>query len=89
MKQGVTDMQNILIIVDMQNDFIDGALGTKEAAAIVPKVEEKIRNFEGRYFSQGIPMKRIIWRHRKGKTFRFLTVSGAQMDGRSGKNWTP
>ena len=31
----------------MQNDFIDGALGTKEAVAIVPKVEEKIRNFKG------------------------------------------
>ena len=50
MKQGVTNMQNILIVVDMQNDFIDGALGTKEAAAIVPKVEEKIRNFEGKVF---------------------------------------
>ena len=43
-------MQNILIVVDMQNDFIDGALGTKEAVAIVPKVEEKIRNFEGKVF---------------------------------------
>ena len=43
-------MQNILIVVDMQNDFIDGALGTKEAAAIVPKVEEKIRNFDGKVF---------------------------------------
>ena len=31
----------------MQNDFIDGALGTKEAVVIVPKVEEKIRNFKG------------------------------------------
>ena len=50
MKQGVTNMQNILIVVDMQNDFIDGALGTKEAAVIVPKVEEKIRNFEGKVF---------------------------------------
>ena len=50
MKQGVTDMQNILIVVDMQNDFIDGALGTKEAAAIVPKVEEKIRDFDGKVF---------------------------------------
>lgn len=67
MKQGVTNMQNILIVVDMQNDFIDGALGTKEAAAIVPKVEEKIRNFDGKVFSQGIPMKRIIWRHRREK----------------------
>ena len=40
-------MQNVLIIVDMQNDFIDGALGTKEAVAIVPNVLEKIKNFDG------------------------------------------
>ena len=40
-------MQKLLIVVDMQNDFIDGALGTKEAVAIVPKVKEKIENFEG------------------------------------------
>ena len=32
-------------MVDMQNDFVDGALGTKEAVAIVPKVAEKIRLF--------------------------------------------
>lgn len=38
---------NVLIIVDMQNDFVDGALGTPEAVAIVPKVVEKIRNFDG------------------------------------------
>ncbi|MEZ3486296.1 MAG: cysteine hydrolase [Lachnospiraceae bacterium] len=37
----------VLVVVDMQNDFIDGALGTKEAEAIVPKVAEKIRNFDG------------------------------------------
>ena len=41
-------MQKILVVVDMQNDFIDGALGTKEAVAIVPAVKEKIKNFEGR-----------------------------------------
>ena len=40
-------MQDVLVVVDMQNDFIDGALGTKEAVAIVTKVEEKIRNFNG------------------------------------------
>lgn len=38
---------NVLIIVDMQNDFVDGALGTPEAVAIVPKVVERIRNFDG------------------------------------------
>ena len=40
-------MKNILIVVDMQNDFIDGALGTKEAVAIVGNVKEKIANFDG------------------------------------------
>ncbi len=39
---------DILIVVDMQNDFIDGALGTKEAVQIVPKVVEKIKEFDGR-----------------------------------------
>ena len=32
----------VLCVIDMQNDFIDGALGTKEAVAIVDKVKEKI-----------------------------------------------
>lgn len=40
-------MQNILIVVDMQNDFIDGALGTAEAVAIVSGVAEKIKSFSG------------------------------------------
>ena len=31
-----------LIVIDMQNDFIDGPLGTKEAKAIVSKVNQKI-----------------------------------------------
>lgn len=34
-----------LIVVDMQNDFIDGALGTEEAVAIVPAVKEKIGSY--------------------------------------------
>ncbi len=37
-----------LVVVDMQNDFIDGALGTKEAVAILPAVKAKIENFDGR-----------------------------------------
>jgi nicotinamidase/pyrazinamidase len=36
-------MNNLLIVVDMQNDFITGPLGTAEAQAIVPYVEEKIK----------------------------------------------
>lgn len=38
-------MKKILIVVDMQNDFINGSLGTKEARAIVPAVIEKIRSY--------------------------------------------
>ena len=37
-------MKNVLVVVDMQNDFIDQALGTKEAVEIVPAVVSEIRN---------------------------------------------
>ena len=36
-----------LVVVDMQNDFIYGSLGTPEAQAILPKVIQKIENFDG------------------------------------------
>ena len=41
-------MKKTLIVVDMQNDFIDGALGTKEAQAIVPNVKKKIAEYKAR-----------------------------------------
>ena len=34
-------MRRILVVVDMQKDFVNGALGTKEAVAIVPAVVDK------------------------------------------------
>lgn len=37
----------ILVVVDMQNDFIDGSLGTKEAETIVDNVVKKIDSFSG------------------------------------------
>lgn len=37
----------VLIVVDMQKDFVDGALGTQEAQAVVPAVCKKIQNFDG------------------------------------------
>ena len=40
-------MAKILVVVDMQNDFIDGALGTPEALQIVPYVKEVIEHFDG------------------------------------------
>ena len=41
-------MRKMLIVVDMQNDFIDGALGTKEAVGILPCVVAKIEEYKAR-----------------------------------------
>ncbi|MBO5454806.1 MAG: cysteine hydrolase [Clostridia bacterium] len=43
-------MKKILIVVDMQNDFVDGALGTKEAVGITGNVTNKIESFDGDIF---------------------------------------
>ena len=39
-------MKKTLIVVDMQKDFIDGALGTAEAVAIVDNVKKKIEEYK-------------------------------------------
>lgn len=44
-------MKKILVVVDMQKDFVDGSLGTKEAAAIADNVAEKIINHNGLIFA--------------------------------------
>ncbi len=41
-------MRKTLIVIDMQNDFIDGTLGTKEAVEIVPRVKQKIDEYVSR-----------------------------------------
>lgn len=41
---------DLLIVIDMQNDFIDGALGTAEATAIVDAVAARIRQHSGSVF---------------------------------------
>lgn len=38
-------MQKYLIVVDVQKDFVDGALGAPEARAIIPRVKEKIAEY--------------------------------------------
>ena len=40
-------MKKVWIVVDMQKDFVDGSLGTKEAVAIVEAVVNKVKEFEG------------------------------------------
>lgn len=37
----------MLLVIDMQEDFVNGVFGTSEAKAIVPKVAEYIKNFDG------------------------------------------
>ena len=45
-KKGVEDMKRVLIVVDVQNDFVDGVLGSKEAQAISPAVKAKIEKYD-------------------------------------------
>lgn len=41
-------MEKYLIVIDMQNDFVTGALGTKEAEAIADRVVQKVKDFPGK-----------------------------------------
>ena len=49
-------MQDILLVIDMQTDFVDGALGTAEAVRIVPavaaRIDEAIARGEQIYFTR-------------------------------------
>ena len=40
-------MQKVLVVIDMQNDFVDGALGSTQAQLIVDNVRKKIESFDG------------------------------------------
>ena len=68
-------MKKILIVVDMQNDFIDGSLGTPEAEAIVDNVIAKINTYTK------IPIKIIICKRRRVKTFPLCIASKAHTAG--------
>jgi nicotinamidase-related amidase len=43
-------MKHFLVVVDIQNDFVNGALGTAEAVAMLPAAERKIKDFAGEIF---------------------------------------
>lgn len=51
MKENTVMSSHVLIVVDMQNDFIDGALGTKEAQAIVQKAKDKVQYYKNNELS--------------------------------------
>ena len=60
-----------LIVVDMQRDFIDGALGTKEAVAIVPAVIKKIEEINLKGQQQALHSKAKA----KEKKYTHITIS--------------
>lgn len=43
-------MKKFLVVVDIQNDFVDGTLGTPEAVGIIENAVRKIRAFDGEIF---------------------------------------
>ena len=43
-------MQKVLVVIDMQNDFVDGALGSSQAQLIVDNVRKKIESFDSEEF---------------------------------------
>lgn len=44
-------MKRFLVVVDMQKDFVDGALGSAEAVAMVPDAVREIERFDGEIFA--------------------------------------
>ena len=58
-------MKKLLVVVDMQNDFIDGSLGTSEARAIVPAVVDKVRKAKAEtidiFFTQDTHTKAYLY----------------------------
>ena len=78
-------MKKILIVVDMQKDFIDGSLGTKEAEAIVQKVKEKILSYPKEdVYATLDTHKEDYLSTQEGKIFLFLTALRGQRAG----SWT-
>ena len=83
-------MKRLLVVVDMQKDFIDGSLGTNEAQAIVPAVRDKVVQYQ----AEGWDLAFTLDTHgqdyldtQEGKSFRFLIASQIQMAGNCAKNW--
>jgi len=45
-------MQKVLVVIDMQKDFVDGALGSAQAQMIVDNVRQKIENHDGPIYAR-------------------------------------
>lgn len=67
----------LLVVIDMQNDFIDGSLGSDAAQAIVPNVIEKSNLLikTRQFYSQKILIMTIMLKLLRGENFLFSIVS--------------
>ena len=77
-------MKSLLVVVDMQKDFIDGSLGTREAQKIVKNVAEKSRAPrlpERRWCLPTTRIRKIIWKPRRENVFRWSIASRELPDG--------
>ena len=73
--------EKILIVVDMQKDFVNGSLGSKDAEAIVPAVVKKAETFDGEViFTKDTHFENYM-DTQEGHFFRFLTVLRGQTAG--------
>ena len=77
--------RNVLAVIDMQNDFIDGALGTKEAEAIVDKVAGRSGILTARWSARGTPISRDIWARRRERGYLCPIASKIRKGGRFGQ----
>lgn len=67
-------MKDILLVIDMQNDFVFGPLSTNQAREIVQNVKEKVLNFKGDIYFTRILTLKITSLARKEKNFLLPTV---------------
>lgn len=56
---------NVLVVIDMQHDFVDGSLGSPEAQAIVDNVRQKLHPLMDQLFLHEILTIRIILKAKK------------------------
>ena len=76
-------MRNLLVVVDMQNDFIDGSLGTKEAVAIVDNVIAEIAKYDTKDIFATRDTHPENYLETQEGSFRLSTVLREQTAGRS------
>lgn len=85
-------MKKAIVVVDMQNDFIDGALGTPEAQKMLPRLVDKLTAARAKgtaLYSPWTRTERTTLRRRRDKDCPSSTAFAARRDGKSQRRSTP